>query len=167
MATPTMRDLKAIMLNEIQNNPVTINDVKMAEKIHGPDISVLKGKTTRSKPARVTTDLVEIPRLFVDRNRRVNLCVDVVWICGLAFLSSISKHIMYRTCQYIPNLKGTTYQDHLDKVIRLYNRAGFKIRRILCDNAFKPIMEGLEDDMNCQMNFISKDEHVPEAERNN
>jgi hypothetical protein len=28
-------------------------------------------------------------------------------------------------------------------------------------------MEGLEDDMNCQMNFVSKEEHVPKAERNN
>ena len=39
---------------------MTVEDVNIAEKIFGPDMGTLKGKTTRRKPKPVTTDTVEI-----------------------------------------------------------------------------------------------------------
>jgi hypothetical protein len=166
--TPSLRDLKAlIMSNAVKNNPVTIQDVKIAEALYGKDIGVLKGKTTRSKPAPVISDMVEIPRLLVKRNRRVELCLDVVTICGLPFLSTISKGIMYRTLNSLPNLRKETYYKTIDKVLRLYNRAGFKVKTIYCDRAFRPLLEPIEDELDCRLNYVSRDEHVPEAERNN
>jgi hypothetical protein len=45
---PSVSDMKAIIrMNAIKNNPNTTKDIEMAEKIFGPDISSLKGKTTR------------------------------------------------------------------------------------------------------------------------
>ena len=48
--------------NMIFTCPVTFYDVKNAKLIFGPDITSLKGKSVRRKPASVVTDYVEIPR---------------------------------------------------------------------------------------------------------
>ena len=39
-----------IRQNIIQNFPVTVEDIEIAEKIFGPDVSTLKVKTTRQRP---------------------------------------------------------------------------------------------------------------------
>jgi hypothetical protein len=58
--TPSINDFKTILrINTITNNPVTTKDIKIAEKIFGPDIGALKGKTTRCEPpAPVVNDYV-------------------------------------------------------------------------------------------------------------
>jgi hypothetical protein len=51
LGTPSLNDFKTIVTNNsIKNLPVTLDDVKLAEKFFGPDIGALKGKTTRQKP---------------------------------------------------------------------------------------------------------------------
>jgi hypothetical protein len=42
---------KAILqMNLISNNPITIEDIKLAEQVVGLDIRLLKGKTTHKTP---------------------------------------------------------------------------------------------------------------------
>jgi hypothetical protein len=58
-----MNNFKLLLwMNVIQNCPVTVEGVIMSEKIFGPDMSSLKGKSTRRKPKPVRSDLIEIPR---------------------------------------------------------------------------------------------------------
>jgi hypothetical protein len=48
---PSMRDYKHIVqMNQIKNCPVTLEDIKICERIFGPDLYAMKGKSTRSKP---------------------------------------------------------------------------------------------------------------------
>jgi hypothetical protein len=57
LGTPSVNDFKAILkMNAIRNLPITIEDIKLAEQIFGPDIGSLKGKTTRGKPSPVVSD---------------------------------------------------------------------------------------------------------------
>ena len=57
------RDFDNILRSKmIVNCPVTFRDVKNAKLIFGPDITSLKGKSVRHKPASVVTDYAEIPR---------------------------------------------------------------------------------------------------------
>ena len=61
LGTPSLNDFKAILrMNAIANNPITTLDIKMAEKIFGPDIGHLKGKTTRQKPMPVVDDRIDL-----------------------------------------------------------------------------------------------------------
>jgi hypothetical protein len=51
---PSIENFKAILRqNIIKNCPVTIEDVNIAERIFGPDIGTLKGKSTREKTTPV------------------------------------------------------------------------------------------------------------------
>ena len=57
VGAPTMENFKKmIQANMIRNNPITVEDVNIAEKIFGPDVSSLKGKSTRTKTKVVKED---------------------------------------------------------------------------------------------------------------
>jgi hypothetical protein len=54
---PSINDMKAIIWkNAIKNNPVTTEDINIAEKIFGPDVATLKGKTTHHAPVPAIED---------------------------------------------------------------------------------------------------------------
>eukprot|EP00957_Ditylum_brightwellii_P110624 8437440-Ditylum_brightwellii.AAC.1 len=49
---PSMKDLaNMIKLNLLPNLPVTLEEVKVTEKIYGKDLGSIMGKTTRNEPA--------------------------------------------------------------------------------------------------------------------
>ena len=59
---PSAKDCKAaVQLDLIKNCPISLDDAKRAEKIHGPSITALKGKTTCVTPLQVHTDLTLVP----------------------------------------------------------------------------------------------------------
>ena len=72
-------------MNIIQNCPVTVKDVSIAEKIYGPDISSLKGKSTRWKPKPMEKDTTEIPKELIAKNHDNDLCIDMMFMneCGM------------------------------------------------------------------------------------
>ena len=83
IGTPSIKDFKAIIrMNAITNNPVTTEDIEIAEKIFGPDIGTLKGKTTRRAPAPVVDDYIEIPDELIAAQRNVTLCADGMKVNG-------------------------------------------------------------------------------------
>jgi hypothetical protein len=48
LGNPPIQDFKAIIcMNSIANNPITMEDIEIAEEIFGPDIGSQKGKTTK------------------------------------------------------------------------------------------------------------------------
>jgi Reverse transcriptase (RNA-dependent DNA polymerase) len=168
IGTPSLKDFKLIITsNMIKNIPITIDDINIAEKIFGPDVGALKGKTTRQKPAPVVEDYVEVPKELIDNHQNVTLCMDGIKINGVPFLTTISRNIMYRTAEWVPNQTPEAYRSVLDNVFQTYNKAGFRISIIHCDNEFRPLMTQLQNIYNVQMNYANPQEHVPEAERNN
>ena len=59
---PTVKNLKVLIrMNAIKDCPVTVEDVNIAEKIFGPDIGTLKGKSVQRPPKPVKEDLVDVP----------------------------------------------------------------------------------------------------------
>jgi hypothetical protein len=79
-----------VRANMIRNCPVTPTYITTSNKIFGPDVASLKGKTVRNKPAPVLTEHVEIPQTIIDLNKDVTLAADVMFVCGLGFMVSTS-----------------------------------------------------------------------------
>ena len=50
---------------------------------------------------------------------------------------------------------------------RQYNKAGYFIKRIYCDNEFCTLVNDLQDDLDVEVICVAAGEHVSEAERNN
>ena len=166
LAVPSIGDFKTIIkMNAISGNPVTLEDVEMAERIYGPSIASLKGKVTRQRPKPVVSSVVPVPKALYQNNAKVVLCIDAFILNGLPFFTTISKKICYRTSSWIPSQTVKAYRSELIKIFRIYNTAGFLVTEIYCDNEFRPLVESLQDEFNISVNFAAPQEHVPEVER--
>jgi hypothetical protein len=88
--------MKAIIrMNAIKNSPVTTEDVDIAEKIFGPDVATLKGKTTCRAPVPVIEDRIEIPRELITAQYSVTLCLDGMKVNDISFLTKIYKKLNF------------------------------------------------------------------------
>ena len=59
----TAKEVKCIITsNHIQDCPVETKDMDNAKAVHGKYMPYLKGKTNRTKPIRVTKDLIRVPK---------------------------------------------------------------------------------------------------------
>ena len=169
LACPSINDLKTIVGSySINNCPVTMDDVMLAEKIFGKDIATIKGKTTRQRPKVVVQDVVAIPKELIASQYEVTLCIDAFFVNGIPFLSTISKHLMYRSAQAIGDKRSVeNYKRTLANVLKLYKNSGFKVTQIRADNEFKKTLNDMKDEYQFTPNMANPNEHVPEAERNN
>ena len=164
----SVRDLKTVILsNAIKNNPVTTKQVSLAESIFGKDIGYLKGHTTRHRPQPLVTDQVAIPKELRLRLQEIELFMDGIYVNSMPFLTTISKLLMYRTAQHSKTVLMEDILRTLDNVLRLYNSKGFRIKKIWCDNQFKPMFATCQDNMDLEIDHPPAKDHVPEAERNN
>ena len=108
LGAPTIKDFKFLTrTNMISNNPVTEEDIKLAVKIYGPEIAILKGKMTRKRPTLAKLDVIAIPKKILRWHNKVHLFMDVMFINKkIAFLTSVSKHLMFRHAVYIKKHKS-------------------------------------------------------------
>jgi hypothetical protein len=76
-------------MNAIRNCPVTTEDVNIAKKIFGPNMLSLKGKLTRRKSTPVREDTVKIPEELIANNRKIELCIDIMYMNECGFMTMI------------------------------------------------------------------------------
>jgi hypothetical protein len=170
MGTPTVDDLKAmIRMNLIKNNVVTTEDVNLATKAYGPDISGNKRKTTRQKATTAESNTVEIPEELMDMQKDLKVSMYGMTVNSMKFLTAISHDLYYRTAQYVPDPVASVYKVCMDEFVTVYKTGGFKITDIHCDNEFRKAMDPFSAGQTppIKMNYASAQEHVPRVERNN
>ena len=164
-------DLKAFKLavrsGLFKNCPIEEKDIVVAEKIYGPSASVLKGKTKRPTPNAIVDDWIEIPRELTMENEEIDLCIDLIFINNVVALTGVDKQIKCRHFVPLANRTKKSLYSGIDEIFRDYNFANFTVKRIFCDQEFKPIFDEVKDSINVHMNYTSKGEHEPTAERNN
>jgi hypothetical protein len=80
---------------------VATEDIKIAETIFGPDIGVLNGKSRHHRPTPVLADYVDIPEELLECQQYVTLCIDTMFVNKLAFFTTVSRNIQYRTAVWI------------------------------------------------------------------
>ena len=73
-------------MNGIKNCPVTVADITLTKKIFGKDIATLKGKLKRTTPLPDIDNTIAIPKELIKQQKNVNLCFNLMYVNGLAFL---------------------------------------------------------------------------------
>jgi hypothetical protein len=163
VGTPTIDTFKTLIkMSAIRNCPVTTEDVNIAKKIFGADMSSLKGKSTRRKSTPVREDTVEIPEELIAHNREIELCIDILYVNECGFMTTIDRTIRFSSAIPINNRTHKEYYHVLDMVLRVYNSAGFHIKTIHCDGEFLAMMEKVNDNLGVRMNFTNALDHVPD-----
>ncbi|KAL7537435.1 hypothetical protein ACHAXR_007825 [Thalassiosira sp. AJA248-18] len=146
----------------LQNCPIDTADVTNARSIFGPDLAGVRGKTVRRKPEPVVESHVAIPREFVLSNKVVTLAADVFYVDNIPFLLTVSRRIKFVTVEHTPVRTAKQLTKHLKRVLRVYSRAGFKVRYVLMDGEFEKIKNEMSTIV---VNTTAAKEHVSEAER--
>ena len=96
MGTPAVKNFKSLLkANMIKNCPVTIEDVNIAEKIFGPSMSSLKGKSMRRTPKPVRADVIEIPPELIEQYHLIKPCMDTMFINQEGMLTSIDCTVKF------------------------------------------------------------------------
>ena len=145
----------------IPNCPVMVHDIDNANRIFSPDLTNLRGKTTRTKPDHVRVDYVEIPWDFVELHKHVMLVADIMFVNGLPFMVTSSIGISLVTIEYLHSCTANRLIHTLHRVIQIYSKTGFIIHMALMDMEF----EKLKDKMpNVVIDTMAMREHVGEIE---
>jgi hypothetical protein len=120
---PSPKDFKhMVSSNMIKNRPVTYINITNANKIFGPDLATLKGKTVRITPPPVMIDYVQIPKEIMSLSRNVILAIDIMFVNGLPFMVSISRKIKFTTVEYLLGRKQNHLVKSIRKIINLYRK---------------------------------------------
>ena len=163
VGTPSPRDFQGMVRhNFLKDCPVTPEDITIANDLFGPDLATIRGKTVRHSPERVVMDYVEIPRDFLEKHYRVTLVADVMFVNSVPFLVSASRSLNLITIEHAPHRTASKIAHLLQRIIQVYNRAGFTVQTILMDNEFEKVRSHLHD---TTLNLPAAGEHVGEIER--
>ena len=93
---PTLENYKAfIRIGGVQNCPVRIDDINIAQNIFGPDMATLKGKSTRKTPKPVLQDWIELPKEILEKHSKIELCMDTMYINGVGLVMAVDWTIKY------------------------------------------------------------------------
>ena len=174
----TKKLLRIIDNNMVKGLPITRQDVKLAEERYGPNIYAIKGKTTNRKVDHVVALITSIPKQLLKEYKNIMLCIDVMFVNGIKFLLTVSRHIDFVTAQYVLSKKYSGYIKPIEMVCNMYATKGFMVTVILAD----PEFNHLEDYLNRSgrrigyiapnghsveptVNTTAENEHVDEAER--
>ena len=162
---PSDKDLiKILKTSSLPNCPVTPRDVIFANKLFGPDVGALKGKTTRRGPPVVDSPVAVDTTSILEHYGEVTLCVDLMYVNKVPLLVTLSRNIKFGTMEAVTDRKETTLLKSIKGVISLYRKAGFKITVALMDGEFVPLRGGLAE-LGIRLNETSRDEHVGDVER--
>ena len=153
--------------NVIQDCPVTVQDAINAEKIFGPDVGLLKGKSRRPKQAAQKNEWIEVPREIYEKHPDLDLHIDVIYVNELPHLTSIDGVIRFRAAVPLDSRSAEDLYKALDAILRHYNKADFVISEIHADSEFDPMITPLEDNLHIDFVPYGQGEHVKKAERNN
>ena len=108
---------------------VTVADIHRAQRIYGPDLASVRGKTTARKPDPVNPE--RIPRVEVPSG--LNLHIDIMFVVGLPLLLTVATPIYYCMAQYLVNRTYSTLHSCLLRVIDKVKLFGFHVRTIFTD----------------------------------
>ena len=117
LGAPPLDNFKGfVKMGRVQNCPIRIEDIKIAQNIFGPDMATLKGKSTRKKPKPVLEDWIELPKEILEKHRRIELCIDVMYINGVGLMTAVDQTIKYRSVEYIESKHASVYMKALSVI---------------------------------------------------
>lgn len=164
LGRPSVETLKNSLKNGfILNCPITVKDVANMERIYGPDLGSIKGKTVRSRPEPLR---IEEHKEITKELEDATLSADIFFVNKLAFLLTVSKRLNLLMVQYVVDRKVDTLRKAFTGMVNKYKLYSYKIRTVLFDGegAISSLIPDFNS-MGIEINTAGKGAHVPDIER--
>ena len=151
--------------NYFRNSPVTPNDVENAMTIYGPDLSFLKGKSTRkrSKPIE-NIQVTDIPMAIHQNHTKIVVSVDYMIVQNIAMFIAIDESYQFRFLQSVHKRKANKNDilKSVNQLLNIYKVRNIEVKQINADNEFECIREEVRPSI---LNTVAAEEHVGLIER--
>ena len=106
--------------------------------------------------------MVSIPHELHDAQCDVCLYIDIMYINGMRFLTTISKNTKYHTEMWVTDHTVPTIAFLVESIVKLFQQAGFHIKELCTDCKYIPALQVLQDDgWSVITNLANAPEHVP------
>ena len=104
---PSTTDYKGLVgAGLLRNCPVKVEDITNADKIYGPSVAALKGKTTIPKTPVVRQDIIAIPPIIRNHHNQVDVVADLMFVNQVPFLVTLSRTIAFGSSQFLRRRTG-------------------------------------------------------------
>ena len=163
MGYPSIEDFKnAIKYRYIDDCPITITDIEIAEDIFGKDIHALKGKTVRKAPVRVEINMIAMPEKILKLHQNITMGIDFMFVNGIPFFIMVSSKIKFITVECVASMSLQTVLKCFESLLKFYNSQGFIIENLMGNDQFELLNPTLEEEYNINFNPASANEHITE-----
>ena len=103
--------------------------------------------------------------MILDNYKDVCLRVDILFINGIPFLTTFSRHLYFTMVEAILNVEAKTLLKSLKREFAHYHKRGFNIQMVIADNQFDCLVDHLAE-LRIQMTPLAEGEHEKFVERN-
>ena len=114
----------------MNNCPVTVEDITLAEKIFNNDVSTMKGKSTNKKSEIIVNDRVELPEELAMRSKDLKMEIYLIYIDIHILLVSIDRTLTFHVVVALDDRSKEEILEGLDTVRRHYRNEGYFITKI-------------------------------------
>ena len=80
--------------------------------------------------------MVSIPHELCDTQCDVCLYIDIMYVNGMPFLTTLSKKIKNRTAMWVADCTVPTITSLVESVLKLYQQAGFQVTEGCANHEF-------------------------------
>ena len=105
-----------------------------------------------------------MPKRILDSNNNITLSIDIMFFDKIPFVTTISRHVKFTTVEVIQKWTKAKLSECIKNVVAIYTQRGFKVNHALLDGEFVPLRTDILS-MEIVANFATRNEHVPEIER--
>jgi hypothetical protein len=105
---------------------------------------------------------VKIPQDFMELHKYMTIVADIMFVNGSPFLVTSSRGISLVTIEFLPSRTAKQLASRMERVVRIYRRAGFIIQTSMMDMEFEKLKDLLPS---IALNTTAAREHVGEIER--
>ena len=91
----------------------------------------------------MATDYVEIPPSVLEKNKHVNLSIDIMYVNRIPFVTTISCNIKFTTVKAIQNRTKSQLVKSIKNVLPIYTQRGLQVENALLYGEFVPLRTDL------------------------
>jgi S-adenosylmethionine hydrolase len=113
----------------VANCPVTPTGINAANKIFGPNIASIKGKTVRVTQEPVLTSYVKVPLETLNLNKEITITADVMFVDGFGFMVTRSREVKFTTSEYVPTRSKANLTNSLKRFLKYTHNVALPYRQ--------------------------------------